>query len=132
MKVELLNGANLAFIGDAYYELVIREYLLKKGITNQKELHTKCVDYVSATAHKLIFEKMEKDNFLTSEEITIFKRGRNHEYKPVRKNLDPKSHTISSGLEAVIGYLYLLGDRNRLDEIINFAINTVEENKQNE
>ena len=127
MKTELLNGANLAFIGDAYYELVIREYLLRKGITNQKELHNKCVNYVNANAHYLIYMKMESSNFLTEEEMVIFRRGRNHEYKPVRKNLDMKSHTISSGLEAVVGYLYLLGKFDRLKEVIDFAIKAVEE-----
>lgn len=127
MKIELLNGANLAFIGDAYFELVIREHLIRKGITNQKELHTKCVDYVSADAHYKIYKKMEEENFLTSDEMVIFKRGRNHEYKPVRKNLDIFHHLISSGLEAVIGYLYLQKDIKRLNEVIDFAIKVVEE-----
>jgi len=127
MKVELLNGANLAFIGDAYYELRIRLYLVNKGITNQNELHKKCVEYVSAKAHAKIVNKMINESFLTLEEADIYKRGRNHSYNLSRKNLKYNDYICSSGLEAVVGYLYLKEEKERLDEVIRFAIKVVEE-----
>ena len=62
MKYNLLNGANLAYIGDAYYELQVRKYLLDKNVTNNKELKKLGVKYVSASAHALIYSKI-KDCF---------------------------------------------------------------------
>jgi len=126
MKPELLNGANLAYIGDAYYELYIRKYLMTKSITNQNDLHKLSVNYVSAKGHNKIVHQIE----FTEEEMTIFKRGRNHKYNVSRKNLNRDEYLNSSGFEAVIGYLYLKEDFNRLREILEQGIRIIEE--QNE
>ena len=120
----LMNGADLAYLGDAYYELQIRTYLLSKGITKNKELKEKSTLYVSAHAHKVICEKLLP--FLTEEELNIYKRGRNGAPHNRRKNIDYTEYTISSGFEAVIGYLYLANNTKRLDEIINKAIRIIE------
>lgn len=122
----LLNGADLAYIGDAYYELYIRQYLIKKGTTKSNELKKQSLNYVSAHAHSGIYEKLEE--YLTLEEVGIFKRGRNGAPKNHRKNLNPKEYLASSGLEAVIGYLYLNERYKRLDEIMHTIIRIVEEN----
>ena len=116
-KFHLLNGSNLAFIGDAYYELRIRLYLISQGITKDKELKTASIKYVSANAHFEIYERI-KETF-TEEEHKIFLRGRNSAPNNHRKNLDRAKYVISSGLEAVIGYLYLKGDLERLDYIFS-------------
>ena len=126
MRVELLNGANLAFIGDAYYELYIRKYCLNKGITNQKELHKECVKYVSAHAHYQIFEKLEKENFFSEKEMVYFKRGRNHSYHANRKNVNPSEYVISSGFESLIGYLYMSEENQRLEELMKKSIEIIE------
>jgi len=124
VKPELLNGANLAFIGDAYFELFIREYLINQQITNQNDLHKLAVRYVSASAHHKIVEKLEL--MLTEEERTIFKRGRNHKYHFSRKNVKMGEYLSSSGLEALIGFLYLKKDFARLSVILNQAIAIIE------
>lgn len=116
MNYNLLNGANLAYIGDAYYELMVRIHLLDKGITKNKDLRKISITYVSAESHKKIYEKISDK--LTKEEKDIFLRGRNSAPSGHRKNVDRGAYVISSGLEAVIGYLYLKKDQNRLDEII--------------
>ncbi|MGD9604898.1 MAG: Mini-ribonuclease 3 [Bacilli bacterium] len=128
MKPELLNGANLAFIGDAYFELFIREYLINKQITNQKELHKCAVSFVSASAHHRIIQKLESE--LTEEELAIFKRGRNHKYHLSRKNVKIDEYLSSSGFEALIGYLYLIKDLERLLFILNRAISIIEEKNE--
>ncbi len=120
----LMNGADLAYLGDAYYELQIRTYLLSKGITKNKELKEKSTMYVSAHAHKVICEKLLP--FLTEEELNIYKRGRNGAPHNRRKNIDYTEYTISSGFEAVIGYLYLANNTKRLEEIIQKAIKIIE------
>lgn len=73
MKYELLNGANLAYLGDAYYELVIRKYLVDQGITKNRELKKASLRFVTASAHEKIYEQI-KDDF-TEEETKIFLRG---------------------------------------------------------
>lgn len=119
-KYELLNGSNLAYIGDAYYELAIREYLINQGITKNRELKKASLKFVSATAHEKIFENI-KDQ-LTDEEMKIFMRGRNGAPTGHRKNVDRGAYVISSGIEAVIGYLYLTHNMERLQEIILLMI----------
>lgn len=125
IRPEMLNGADLAFVGDAYYDLRVRMYLLDKGITNPNKLHKEAVKYVSATAHSKIMNVL-KDK-LTEEEIGIFKRGRNYNYKHSRKNLKLDEYLASSGFEAVIGYLFLLERKERIEEILALAIKVIEE-----
>ncbi len=125
MRYDLLNGANLAYIGDAYFELVIRKYLIDKGITKNKELKKMSLKFVSATSHNTIYEKI-KTNF-TEEEQKIFLRGRNNAPSSHRKNVDQASYVVSTGLEAVIGYLYLQEKYDRLNQIMNLIIQKGEE-----
>ena len=127
MKYNLLNGANLSYIGDAYYELEIRKYLLSKNITKNKELRQISIEFVSASAHAYIFENIKDE--LTEEEMNVFTRGRNASTVGHRKNVDRKEHAVSSGFEAVIGYLYLKEDEERLAYIIKKSIEIVENKK---
>ena len=113
---KLLNGGTLAFLGDAYYEIRIRKYCLDKGINNLGKLHNECVKYVSRTSQNKIIQTIK----LNDDEEEIFKRGRNYNYK------DSSAEYINaSGFEAVIGYLYLQEKYERLDEIINEAIEII-------
>lgn len=124
MKYNLLNGSNLSYIGDAYYELEIRKYLIGKNITKNKELRKISIEFVSASAHAYIFENIKDE--LTEEEINVFTRGRNASTIGHRKNVDRKEHAISSGYEAVLGYLYLKEDFIRLEYLIKKSIEIVE------
>lgn len=119
MNIDLLSGADLAFIGDAYYELYIREYVLHKGYTKLRDLHTHCVEYVSRTSQNKIIKALLPE--LTEEEINIFKRGRNFDYK--NKDSD---YVNASGFEALIGYLYLKEKKDRLSYIIRKSIEIIE------
>lgn len=123
-NTNLINGADLAYVGDAYYELRIRTYLLSKGITRSNELKQIGNKFVSAHAHQIICDKLLET--LTESELNIFKRGRNGAPHNRRKNLNMAEYGTSSGFEAVIGYLYLKGEFERLDEIILAAINIIE------
>ena len=123
---KLINGADLAFLGDAYYELRIREYLLSLGITKNQELKKKSINYVSAHAHNIISNFLI--NHLSEEEMNIYKRGRNNAPHNHRKNLNYNEYLASSGFEALIGYLYLKKDKERLNTLINMAIQIIEEN----
>jgi ribonuclease-3 family protein len=126
MRVELLKGSNLAYIGDAYYELCIRKYLVSKEITNPKKLHKLATNYVSATGHNKIIEVLLDK--LTEEELNVFKRGRNSKVHSARKNVKQDEYIASSGFESLIGYLYLMGKEERLAEIIDLSIKVIEGN----
>ena len=126
-QYQLLNGSNLAYIGDAYYELKVREHLISKGITKSKELRKVSINFVSASAHQKIYEEI-KDS-LTEEENKIFLRGRNNAGFGHRKNVNRASYAVSTGLEAVIGYLYLSKNKERLDYIIELIFSKVDGEK---
>ncbi len=123
-KYKILNGSNLAYLGDAYYELKIRNYLIEKGITKSNELRKKANNYVSAHAHAKICQQMGQ--LLTEEEMVAFKKGRNNFSKAHRKNMNLGEYAVSSGIEAVIGYLYLKKDFERLDFLITKMIEAAE------
>jgi ribonuclease-3 family protein len=130
MKYELLNGNNLAYIGDAYYELYIRKYLIDKGITKSNDLRKASIKYVSATAHLLIVGKILE--LLDEKELDIFKRGRNNSSVLKTKSARTYSHQQSSGFEAVIGYCYLLGNHDRLLFLMQKAIEIVAKGEEYE
>ncbi len=126
MDYKLLNGADLAYLGDAVYELYVREYLLNKNITKTKELNKLAINFVSAKAHALIFNSIK--DFLNEDEMAIYLRGRNKAPSNHRKNVNRSDYLISSGFEAIIGYLYLSKNTSRLNEILDKSISIVENN----
>ena len=119
MDYDLLNGADLAFIGDACYELHIRKHVLDNGVTKLLELHKTSVKYVSKTAQSKIIKALLPE--LTEEEAEIYKRGRNYKYKKV-----DSEYVNASGFEALIGYLYLKQNNERMEFLISKAIEIIE------
>lgn len=122
MLPDLLNGLSLAYIGDAIYELMIREYIINQGVSKVNNLHKKVIKYTSGNSQAIIIHYFLENNILTEEELLIYKRGRNSHIKSARKNIDLSSYLDATGFEALIGYLYLKKATDRLDELINLAI----------
>jgi len=106
----------LAYMGDAVYELYVRKMLVKKANTQVDKLHKAAIQYVKAEAQCEAFHKIE--NILTEQEMAVFKRGRNTK-SSVPKHSSVAEYRTATGLEALIGYIYLTGDTNRLDYIMN-------------
>ena len=119
-----LNGLTLAYIGDAYYELKIRTYLIEKKLTNVNDLHTQAIRFTSGAAQYHIINHLMTQEQIESSEIDIFKRGRNSSGSG-RKNIDAKTYHYATGFEALIGHLYL-HDRTRADILIDQAIDIIE------
>ena len=119
-----MNALALAYIGDAVYELAIREHVLSQGNYRQQVLHNRSVAYVSARAQANIVKNLEPE--LSEDELAVVKRGRNTKGHAAPKNTDVVQYRYSTGFEALIGHLYLNKDQERLQEIINFAISYVE------
>lgn len=125
MSTQEINIISLAYLGDAVYELYIREHLLKQGIAKVEDLMKSSVTFVSAKNQCRILKELMDKNVLSSDEISIVNRGRNYKRSSHPKNTDIITYKLSTGFEALIGYLYL-EDKTRLTEIMNYIM---EENK---
>lgn len=116
--IKEINSLVLAYLGDTIYEDYIREYLIRKGISNVNDLQTESIKYVSAKAQCEIVKRLINDNFFSDEEIEIIKRARNHKSVSHPKNCDIVSYRYATGFEALIGYLKLENKIDRIDEIM--------------
>ncbi|WP_054639557.1 Mini-ribonuclease 3 [Lactococcus fujiensis] len=125
-SAKLLNGIALAYIGDAVYEVFVRDYLLSLGITKPSQLQKNATRFVSAKAQAAIISAMEETNFLTEDELIYFKRGRNAHSKTTAKNTDVVTYRISTGFEAVFGILHLTHQEERLNKIWEFCLKHIE------
>ena len=112
-----MNNLVMAYLGDAVYELYIREFLINKGLCKVKDLQNESLNFVSAVSQRRILEKLLDDNFLTDDEIEIVNRGRNASSHS-SKTTDIITYKKATGLECLIGNLYNT-DRNRCYEILN-------------
>lgn len=121
-----LNGIALAYIGDAIYEVYVRQHLLASGISKPTKLHHRATHYVSAKAQAFLIDKMEEENVMTPSEREFYKRGRNAKSHTSAKNTNVVTYRISTGFEALFGYLFLSGQQDRLTELANWCIQTVE------
>ncbi|MCU0082684.1 Mini-ribonuclease 3 [Streptococcus danieliae] len=126
--VRLINGIALAFDGDAIYSVYVRQYLILQGLTKPNRLHHVATHYVSAKAQAQLVQALLDQNLLTEEEVGIYKRGRNANSHTKAKNTDVVTYRMSTGFEALLGYLHLTGQIDRLEELIQWCIQTVEAN----
>ncbi|WP_438313596.1 Mini-ribonuclease 3 [Sporosarcina sp. FA9] len=130
IDVKQLNALALAYMGDGVYEQAIREHLLRSGRVRPNVLHKQATRYVSAKAQAAVIKEMLEYGFMTDEEETIMKRGRNAKSGSVPKNTDVLTYNYSSGFEAVLGYLHLLNRTERVEEFIKHSIEFVERPKE--
>ena len=119
----LISPLSLAYIGDSVYEVYIRSFIMKDVNMPVNKLHKIATKYVSATSQAKIYHKIEDK--LTPEEINIFKRGRNAHSYTSAKNANIIDYRTATGLEALIGYIYVKKDKKRLDEIMNMCVEVI-------
>ena len=110
----------LAYIGDGVYELVIRTILVKKGNCPVYRLHKKASSLVKAGAQSAIMEVIEEK--LTSEELSVYRRGRNAHSPTMAKHATMADYRRATGFEALMGYLYLKEDYTRMLTLIRMGI----------
>ena len=106
-------------MGDAIYEVYIREKLIASGIAKVEDLQKEAVKYVSAKGQATFLKQLMDENILTEQELEIVKRGRNNKRSTHPKHTNIGTYKYSTGLEALIGYLYLSKETERLIEILN-------------
>ena len=110
----------LAYLGDAVYEIMIRTSLVKKGNCAVNKRHKKASSLVKAQAQSRMIGYMEE--YLTEEEYQIYKRGRNAHSPTMAKNATMTDYRRATGFEALVGYLYLKEDFQRLVDIIKIGL----------
>ena len=110
----------LAYLGDAVYEIMIRTSLVKKGNCAVNKLHKKASSLVKAQAQSRMIGYMEE--YLTEEEYQIYKRGRNAHSPTMAKNATMTDYRRATGFEALVGYLYLKEEFQRLVDIIKIGL----------
>ena len=106
----------LAYIGDGIYDLVIRTLIVRHGSGQPNKLHKRTSALVKASAQSALIDKlMDK---LTEEELAVYKRGRNAKSYTMAKNATMKDYRKATGFEALMGYLYLQGETERLVSLV--------------
>lgn len=113
----------LAFVGDSIYEAFIRTKLLLAANQSAAKLHRTAVSFVRAGAQALAMQALLP--LLTEEEADIYKRGRNAHSHTVPKNADVTEYRAATGFEALVGYLYLSGQTDRLNHVMEQAYNVI-------
>ncbi|SHE14363.1 Mini-ribonuclease 3 [Chlamydia abortus] len=117
---KLMNPLVLAYIGDAVYELAVRQHLASRANFRPNQLHKQATRYVSAKAQALALERWQP--VLTEEEADVVRRGRNAKSGTSPKNTDILVYRHSTALECLVGYLYCLGREDRLSQLINLSL----------
>ena len=116
-EVNKISMLGLAHVGDAVYELLYRSKLCTDGHTAVAEMHRMTVAFVRAEAQAEAAAKLLP--VLTTEEASVYKRGRNAKVNSVPHNADIGQYHAATGLEALFGWLYLLGRTERINELFN-------------
>lgn len=112
-----LNPLQLALIGDGVFEVYIRNYILSNNTQlSAHKIHVKAISYVKAKSQSNIMHVIEEE--LTEDELYIYKRGRNTKSATVPKNANVIDYRNATGFEALLGYLYLTGNKERLFNVL--------------
>lgn len=122
-----MKSLALAYMGDAVYEVHIREHLLEKGQVKPNKLHQSAVTYVAGKAQAKVVLHWLESGFLNTEEEKIVTRGRNAKSGSVPKNISVQTYRYSTAFETLIGYHYLLKNDERLNELLQAAVQFIEE-----
>lgn len=123
----LLPPLTLAYVGDVVYELYVRNRLLVLGHVRVNDLHRTAVRYVRARAQATALAEIQP--MLTEAELDVVRRGRNAKGHAAPKGSDPAEYAQATAFEALIGYLYMADQEERLSEILAATIDVLERNK---
>ena len=120
-----MNTTALAYMGDAVYEVFVRKHVMQQGAVYVDKLHKMGVNYVKAASQakaiKGIFDS------LTLEEQSLVKRAKNRKVTTKAKNADIFDYKWATAFEALIGYLYLCDEHERMEEVIHRGMEIIDE-----
>lgn len=124
LEVKMMNPLKLAFLGDAVYEAYVRTYIISKFEMSPHEMSKKAIGYVKASAQAYAVHQLK--DYFSEEEWTLIKRGRNQKSGSVPKNAQLTDYRYATGYEALMGYLYLIGEKERIYEIVHQTIKVID------
>ena len=132
-KARQLGALELAYVGDCVYECCVRGQLLLNGGGRMKELHKAAVSRVRASYQAEALKRIQNKDMLTDTEKGVCRRARNAQSGSMPKHADPADYHAATAFEALVGYLYMSGQDERLKEIVKVALddNMDEEDAQN-
>lgn len=116
------NSLVLAYIGDAIFEVKVREYLIKKGLVKVNDLQKEALQFVSAKRQALFLKKLLELDFFNEKEQDIIRRARNSKSNSKPKNCDIITYKHATALESIIGYLHMQKKEERIEEIFKQII----------
>lgn len=118
------SPAQLAYAGDAIYELLVRSHIINNHEYSVNQMHKQAIKFVKAKAQAELVKKLNP--ILTEEEIKIIKRGRNAKVTSSPKNANLMDYRYATGFETLFGYLYLNNEFERLMMLFNKIVNIIE------
>ncbi|MCL2051631.1 MAG: ribonuclease III [Lachnospiraceae bacterium] len=124
VDVRTYSPLALAYIGDGIFDIIIRTIVVGQGNSASHNLHIKVSNYVNAAAQASMIKSLLPD--LTEEELSVYKRGLNTKTITTAKNASLQDYRKATGLEAVIGYLYLNAQMDRIIELVKLGLGRIE------
>lgn len=115
----------LAYMGDAVYEVLIRTRVINRGSMQVNKMHKKSASLVKAEAQARMIQALQEE--LTEEETAVYKRGRNAHSASSAKNASIRDYRMATGFEALVGYLYLTGQYERLLKLVHDGLERIGE-----
>ena len=119
-EIDAISNIGLAHMGDCVYEILVRAHLCAQGRKTVQQLHQQTIQMVKATFQARFVDKMLP--ILTEEELTYYRRGKNAHPHGIPKSATPAEYTKATGLEALFGYLFLSGQKDRANEIFQIVM----------
>ena len=119
-EIDAISNIGLAHMGDCVYEILVRAHLCAQGRKTVQQLHQQTIQMVKATFQAKFVDKMLP--ILTEEELTYYRRGKNAHPHGIPKSATPAEYTKATGLEALFGYLFLSGQKERANEIFQIVM----------
>ena len=119
-EIDAISNIGLAHMGDCVYEILVRAHLCAQGRKTVQLLHQQTIQMVKATFQARFVDKMLP--ILTEEELAYYRRGKNAHPHAVPKSATPAEYAKATGLEALFGYLFLSGQKERANEIFQIVM----------
>lgn len=129
VDIKTYSPLSLAYIGDGVFDLVIRSFVVNRGNMQVNKMHRHTSEIVKATTQARMADFLEKGGFLSEEEESVYKRGRNAKSHTSAKNASVMDYRKATGFECLIGYLYLQQQNERLIELVQVSLTEIGEIK---
>ncbi|MCI8615618.1 Mini-ribonuclease 3 [Parablautia intestinalis] len=123
VDIRTYSPLTLAYIGDAVYDLIFRTAVVQRGNTSANRLHNRAIQYVKAPAQAVMADALMEE--FTPEEFAVYKRGKNAKPYTMAKNATRTEYKKATGLEALVGYLYLTDQMDRALELVQIGLHKI-------